>query len=402
MGHHRLLTHETALGREFSCYLPTEIVYGIGVVNTLGKRVRNLGKRALVVTGCSTMRRLGILGQVLRILGNEGVQAIVFDRVESDPSTETVNQGVVVCEKGSAEFVVGLGGGSAIDAAKGIAVGVSHSSDDVWNFIIGGSPGSEVVGPETLPIIAIPTTSGTGTEVTMGAVLRHQGRKAKECIGSRYIAPVLALVDPSLTRSMPPSLTGATGLDALTQCIEAYVSSRSNAISDALALHGIRLIGSHLVRAVKDGEDLEARAAMALGATLSGMALSQAGVGAAHAISMVLGGRYGVQHGVGVSMFLAGTMKLNAAVRPDKYAQVAEALGESVGTLSLEEAAALAVSDIRSLVADVNLVVSLSEFGVPWEDLREVAEAAVRHPDMAPNPAKLTTDDVQGLLEAAY
>jgi len=402
MGYDGPLALGATLGKEFSYYLPTEVVYGTGVVDRLGKRVCNLGKRALVVTGRSTMRRLAILDRVVGTLTDDGIQVSVFDQVESDPSTETVDRGAMVCRKHKAEFVIGLGGGSAIDAAKGIAVAASNGGHGVWDFIIGGSPGSEVLGPGTLPIVAIPTTSGTGTEVTTGAVLRHRGLGAKECIGSRHIAPVLALVDPCLARSMPPSLTGATGLDALAQCIEACASSRSNAISDTLALRGVGLIASHLVRAVKDGDDLAARAGMALGATLSGMALCQAGVGAAHAISMVLGGRYGVQHGIGVGMFLAGTMRMNAAASPHKYVQVAAALGESVAALPTEEAAGLAVSSIQSLVAEVGLSVHLSELGVPREELREVAEAAVRHPDMASNPVSLTVEDVEELLEAAY
>jgi alcohol dehydrogenase class IV len=200
---------------------------------------------------------------------------------------------------------------------------------------------------------------------------------------------------------MPVSLTAATGLDALTQCIEAYVSQRANAVSDALALQGMALISRHLRRVVADGDDLEARCAMSLGAMLSGMALSQAGVGAAHAISMVLGGRYGVQHGIGVSLFLAGTIALNARAAPAKYLEVARALGAEVHGLSPADGGEMAIGAVHALVTDVGLDTRLDDLGVPREEYPEIARAAASHPDMGPNPARLTPRDIEDLLKRA-
>jgi len=386
------------LGSEFSFHLPTRIVFGSGTLQNIGKQTRRLGSKAFLVTAKDTMREMGILDQVVQNLREEGVVFEIYEDVEPDPSTDTINQGAAVLRSFKADLVLGLGGGSAIDAAKGMAVAATHPCEDIWDYIIGGNPGSEAIGPETLPILAIPTTSGTGTETTMGSVIRNLSLGSKECLGSEYIAPALAIVDPDLSRSMPQDLTAATGLDALTQCIEAFVSVRSNPLSDALALHGIRLISKYLRVAVHHGDNLEARSALSLGAMISGMALSQAGVGAAHAISMVLGGRYGVQHGLGVSLFLADTIQFNAQSSPEKYALVAEAMGESIEGCTPGEAAELAVSAIHSLVHDVGLGGKLRDFAIPLSDLQEVSEAIVRHPDMGPNPAKLSANDVYQML----
>lgn len=380
----------------FEFYAPTQVIFGVGKLGELGEVVQRYGKRALLVA-LADMRRFDFLDRIEKELQAVSVDVVLYDGVEPNPTAQAVDKGGEVARREDVNVVIGLGGGSAIDAAKGIAVMASHEANSVWEFVTG----TEVATAKTLPIVTIPTTAGTGSEVSRGAVFSNPALLQKDSFGSDYIFPRVAIVDPSLTVTLPPGLTAATGLDALAHAIEGYVSIRANPLGDTLALTAMRLIAKSLRLAVADGESMEARSDMAFAAMLGGLVLSQAGVGAAHALGMILGGRYGTPHGVAVGILLAAVIEQNWQANPAKFAEIARALDQEIDSLPEFEAAERSITAVRDLVADVGLISSLRHFDISARDVPKLAEEARQHPDMAANPRDLTLDEVVWIYEQA-
>lgn len=380
----------------FSYHAPTKILFGEGVADQLGGLIRDYGRKVVVVAG-KTAGKVGILQRILDNLTAAGLQPAVFDNIAPNPTKDSVDAGAEFARQQQAEVIIGLGGGSAIDAAKGIAL-TAVCGGTIWDYVIGGKKAGALDKASALPIVAVPTTAGTGSEVTLGAVISNKQTLTKEVVVSPGIFPRAAVVDPGLTVSMSPVLTAQTGLDALAQAIEGFVSAIANPVADALALRSMALIGAGLRAAVADGHDLQARSKMSLGATLSGLVIAQAGVGAAHALSLPLSARFGVSHGLAVAMLLAEVMEVNLTANPDKFAQIASALGGEVRDLSPEQSAAAAVRMVRQLVNDVGITQRLTDIGVVRQDLRQLAVEA-RNPDLNCNPRKLTESDLYHIYQ---
>jgi alcohol dehydrogenase class IV len=383
--------------RTHALSLPGSLTFGVGTVETVAERVREFGKRKILIITDKGVVGAGLLEKVLTPLEQAGMQAYIFDQIEPNPRDHTVNKALEFAKKRECELIIGLGGGSPIDAAK--AVGVLMTNPEPLQDYLRGTA---VKNPPT-PLIAIPTTSGTGSEVTQFSVVTDTERSFKAGMGSPLLIPKVAIVDPSLMESMPSSLAAATGMDALTHAVEAFVSMNSQPFSDALALHAIRLIGTFLRPSVANGSDREARTQMAMASTLAGVAFSNAGVGLVHAMAHPLGGRFDVPHGVANAILLPSVMRFNLIARLEKFAHVAQALGEKVEGLSALDAGKKAVEAVSQLNADIGIPARLSEVNVKAEGLSQAAADAMNMKRaMGCNPRAVKQEEVEKLFREAF
>jgi alcohol dehydrogenase class IV len=382
--------------KTYAIFLPSNLIFVVGTVEKVGEKTKELGKsRALIITDKGIVGA-GLLERVLTPLEQAGVQAHIFDQIEPNPRDHTVVKAFEFGKKKKCELIIGLGGGSPIDAAK--AVGVLMSNPGPLQDYLRGT----AVKNPLPPLIAIPTTAGTGSEVTQFSVVTDTERSFKTGIGSPLLMPKVAIVDPSLMESMPPSLAAATGMDALTHAIEAFVSVNSQPFSDAMALHAIRLIGAYLRPSVANGSDQEARSQMAIASTLAGVAFSNAGVGLVHAMSHPLGGRFDVPHGVANAILLPFVMQFNLIARLERFGQVAQALGEKVEGLSTVGAGKKAVEAVRQLSADIGIPGHLSGVGVKAEGLPLVAADALNMKRaISCNPRVVKQEEIEKLYREA-
>ena len=380
----------------FELRFPTKIVFGRDSVDQIGVEAHKYGDRALLVTGRSAMREAGVTDRVTDLLKASGFREVhLYDQVEHDPSTETVDRGTETAREGQDDVVIGIGGGSALDAAKAIACMVKNEGP-----VAEYQSGREIERPG-IPFIALPTTAGTGAEITKNAVLTNKGRKLKQSIRSPFMIAQVAIVDPMLTVTMPPRVTAATGMDALTQAIEAYVTLASNPVTDALALRSITLISQSLVRAFTDGSDVEARENVALGSLMGGMAFANSSLGAVHGLAHPIGALFDVPHGVICALLLPYVMEYNLPVRTVKYAQIAEAMKQDISkAVSVEDAARMAVRAIRDMISQLQLPQRLQDVGINQDDVAGIASAA-RGSSLNNNPRPTTPASLQELLSGA-
>ncbi|MFC1717298.1 iron-containing alcohol dehydrogenase family protein [Candidatus Poribacteria bacterium] len=380
----------------FEMRFPTKIVFGQNCVDQIGAEACEYGDRALLVTGRSAMRKAGVVDKITDLLkASEFKEVHVYDQVEHDPSTETVDRGAELAREGGDDVVIGIGGGSALDAAKAIACMVKNEVS-VAEYQLG----REIEQPG-LPFIAIPTTAGTGAEITKNAVLTNKEKEIKQSVRSPLMIAKVAIVDPLLTVTMPPDVTAATGMDALTQAIESYVTLASNPISDTLALRAISLISQNLARAFTDGGDIDAREGMALGSLMSALAFANSSLGAVHGLAHPMGGLFDVPHGVSCALLLPYIMEYNLPVRITKYAQIAEAMGQNISEArSEEDAARMAVMAARELISLLQLPQHLRDVGIFQYDIITIAGAA-RGSSLNNNPRSTTPASLQEILSAA-
>ena len=372
----------------FELRFPTKIVFGNSSADQVGDEARQYGDRALLVTGRSAMREAGITGRIEELLRASGFRDIyIYDQVEHDPSTKTVDRGTELAREGRVDVVIGIGGGSALDAAKAIACMVKNEGS-VEEYQVG----RKIENPG-VPFIALPTTAGTGAEITKNAVLTNKAEELKQSVRSPFMIAKIAIVDPILTVSMPPGVTAATGMDALTQAIEAYVTLASNPLTDTLALRSISLISHNLVRAFTDGNDLEARESVALGSLMGGMAFANSSLGAVHGLAHPAGAFFDVPHGVICALLLPHVMEYNLSVRDTKYAQIAEAMGQDAH-------ARMAVDAVRNLISRLQLPQRLRDIGISREGLGKIAGAA-HGSSLNNNPRSTTPESLEQILSAA-
>ncbi|NLN17293.1 MAG: iron-containing alcohol dehydrogenase [Firmicutes bacterium] len=334
-----------------------KVIVGRGALAQAGPEAAALGKgKALVVTD-GTMVDLGLADKLVENLAANGVQADVFPDVEPEPSMGTAIRCAARLGEGGYDLVVGLGGGSCLDVAKAGAAAMD-APESLPNYL-----GTNKVPGRSIGLFLIPTTAGTGTEVTPNAIVLDTDKEEKQGIVSPYLYADVSLVDPELTVSKPPAVTAATGMDALTHAIEAFVSKNASPMTDLLALEAVSLIGANLRRAVADGSDIEAREQMMFGSMLAGMAFANAGLGAVHAIAMAMGG-FGVTHGRANALMLPYVMRFNRESNPEKFARLAVAMGLDLQGLSVDEAGEQAVEAVARLGKDVGCPQTLPEVGI--------------------------------------
>lgn len=375
----------------------TRTVFGAGTLKEVGPISRSFGQRALLVTGQNPARA----SRLLALLAEQGVEVYTFS-VSGEPDVNIVEQGVSRAKQADCTLVISFGGGSAIDAGKAIAAMLANEGQLLDYLEIIGR--GKALAKPSAPFIAIPTTAGTGSEVTRNSVLASPEHRVKVSLRSPLMLARVALVDPELTYDLPPALTASTGLDALTQLIEPYVSSRSNPITDALCREGMPRAAGALRQAFEKGSDTAAREDMAVASLFGGFALANAGLGAVHGFAGPIGGMFPAPHGAVCAALLPDVMEINlAAIRARavgseaarKYTETARMLtGES------KAAAADGITWVRQLVKDLRIP-SLRAYGVGQADVAELVQKAAKASSMKANPITLTPEELREALERA-
>ena len=375
---------------EYSFYTPTRIIFGEGTLKRVGEEARKFGQKALVVTGKASSRKSGSLDEVANSLISNDVRVELFNRVEPDPSVETVEEGAKFAQNCAVDVVIGLGGGSAMDAAKAIALLMTNKGKISDYF------GMDRVKVAALPVIAIPTTAGTGSEVTKYAVVTEVQKKLKQLIGSNHISPKLAILDPFTTMTMPRSVTAHTGMDALSHAIECYVCMQANPVSDILALEAIRLISQALPVAVSEPQNIEIRGKMLFASLIAGIALSSSGAGIIHGMGYSITLFYNAPHGLANALLMPQVMEFNSVANPFKYKKIAEAMGKNVEGLSDKEAAKLSAVAVRELSEKIGIPRGLKEIGVKEEALPGFAETVSKNERILTlNPRRPTIKEIE-------
>jgi len=379
---------------DFTFFCPTKIIFGSGSLKNVGNSAAALGDKALIVCGRKEQEKLRNLNLLQEKLHENSVQTFLFKRRGKEPIIEDVDEGVEYAIKVNASIVISLGGGSSIDLGKAIS-GIVTNGGTAMDYIEGIGYGKMMDKP-SLPFIAIPTTAGTGSEVTKNAVITSERHKVKKSIRSECLYPDYALIDPELTITLPPEVTAFSGMDALTQLIEAYVSKKSQPVTSALALYGIKLAGRSLEKVFKNGSDLSHRENMSLAGMLSGIALANAGLGAVHGLSASMGALYNVPHGLICGILLPGIMALNKKYALKDYSEIGEALsGERFQ--SMEEGAEAGIQFIRRLKKELKIDDTISKFGVAREDIPKIIHSASSS-SMSGNPGELSETELEKMM----
>jgi len=379
-------------------YLPTKVVFGSGSLDSLGVEIRPLGGPILLVTGKRALRESGILDKVWRILKRESIVSFLYDEVPSEPDTEMVDRGLVFAREKRCKVVVGIGGGSAMDVGKAIAgLALQKDFNSVAKYLEG--EGTKKLDSYGLPFVAVPTTAGTGAEVTRNSVIINRQTGTKRSFRSNYLFARMAIIDPTLTLNLPREITASSGIDTLSHLIEGYVSQKANPLTDILAIKGISLVGEALIPAYDNGSDLEARQKMCLASFLGGIILTNSGLGIAHGVSPFLGALYGVPHGVANGILLSHVVEFNLSSAVQKFRSISTALGEDIEGLTEEESARRTIAAVERIVRKLRIPQSLSEFGVKLEDLPELAKKSLTSNSTRANPRQVNYDDLLSLLK---
>jgi len=374
------------------------ILMGPGCSAQIGLEAKALkGKKVLIVTDPGIVRA-GLLKPVEESLQQAGFPCSVFDRVEPDPRIEVAEECYQKARQEETDCIIGLGGGSSLDIAKVVAVRLTNPGriDDIFGIDLIPNPG--------VPLILVPTTAGTGSEVTPIAILSDTREKLKKGIVSSHLLPSAALLDPLLTVGLPPAVTAFTGMDALIHAIEAYTSVNANSLTDHLAFRAIELTAGNLLTAYARGEDLEARSKMLEGSLLAGMAFANAGVTAVHAFAYPLGGEFHhIPHGLANSVMLPHVLRFNMLGNLPKFAAVAAALGLAVDDLTDRQAAEAGLEVIEELMVDLNLPLRLRDLNVPEEAVGGMAQGVMKVTRLlANNPRRITLEDAERIYRNAW
>jgi len=376
--------------------IPTDVHFGCGVVRSLPDRLRALGSARPFLVTDPGLRAAGVVERVESLLKTAGMPAAVFDGVKPDSGSALIGAAAAQLRAHQADAVVGLGGGSSLDTAKAVAA-MATNPGSILDYA-----GLHQIVHRPLPTVAIPTTAGTGSEVTLWSVFTDDTRQVKSAAGSFLLYPSVALCDPELTLDLPPALTAATGMDALGHAIECYTNDACQPISAALAREAIELIGRHLRAAVSDGRGRAARYAMMLASTMAGMAMNPTRLGLAHALAMPLGSwALRIPHGCAIAITLPAVMEFNHLAQPERFAEVARALGEPVDQLSAHEAAACSFAVVRRLARDAGIPAGLGALGLREEHIDAVAAEAIKSGNVAVNPRRASVEDLRCILREA-
>nr|WP_320193296.1 iron-containing alcohol dehydrogenase [uncultured Desulfobacter sp.] len=373
----------------FGFYIPTVTLMGVGAHKQICAQMKSLGVSKPFIVADKGITAAGITAQICDLLkADMGAEAVVYDDTVPNPTDKNVAEGLALYQKSGCDMIITLGGGSSHDCGKGIGL-VATNGGTIHDY-----EGVDKSTQAMPPFIAINTTAGTASEMTRFCIITDTSRKVKMAIVDWRVTPAIAINDPLLMMGMPSFLTAATGMDALTHSVEAYVSTIATPITDACAIKSIELIAEYLRPAVANGEDIVARDKMAYAEYLAGMAFNNASLGHVHAMAHQLGGFYDLPHGVCNAILLPHVSRFNLISKLDRYADVAVALGENIEGLSAREAAERALTAIQTLSADVGIPSDLTQLGVKKEDLKIMAENAQKDACGATNPRRPTLDDV--------
>ena len=379
-----------AVGEQvFGFFIPTVTLMGVGAHKEVGKQVKVLGGKKPFICTDKGITKAGITQKIADLVKQDaGVDCVVFDQTVPNPTDTNVHDGLKIFQEKKCDLIISLGGGSSHDCAKGIGI-VSTNGGHIRDY-----EGVDKSTKPMPPFIAINTTAGTASEMTRFCIITNTSNHVKMAIVDWRVTPNMAINDPLLMAGMPPALTAATGMDALTHAVEAYVSIIATPVTDACALQAIQLIATNLRAAVANGADMVARDNMAYAEYLAGMAFNNASLGHVHAMAHQLGGFYDLPHGVCNAILLPHVEKFNLIAKVDRFVDIAEAMGENVDGLSPRAAADKALEAIKKLSSDVGIPSGLKELGVKEKDLKTMAENAQKDACGLTNPRCPTLDDV--------
>ncbi len=378
--------------------LPTAIKHGIGSIEHIGEEVKNLGVTKVLLVTDPGIYQAGVTAPVEKYLKEAGVEIVLFNKVEPNPPVRLISEGSKTYKEENCNGLVAVGGGSSMDTAKGIGVEVTHEGS-VLDYE--AAEGKKPLANRIPPLTTIPTTAGTGSEVTQWAVITDEEREFKFNTGGPLIAAHLTIIDPELHVSMPPHVTAMTGIDALAHAIECYTMHYAQPITDAVALLAIEYVGKYIRRAYADGGDIEARYGMAQAAMLAGLSYGSESAGAAHAMSQTLGGIIPVAHGQCVATMMGPVMEYNWKGHPDKFARIAQALGVNTFNMTTEEAAKAAVYEMYKLADDLDIP-NLEEQGVSPDMIDRLAKEAMKDPQTIGNPRDLKEKDYVWIYKRCF
>jgi alcohol dehydrogenase len=388
----------------YEYYNPVKILSGRQALDNIPYELENLGCRRPIIITDKGIVEAGLVKTVLNAwAGSDLVVGALYDETPPDSSNVVVNQVAEIYRRNNCDSIVAVGGGSVLDTAKGVNIVITEETDDLMRFI-----GAERLRKKMRPFIAVPTTSGTGSEVTMVAVIANLEKKCKMAFTSYMLFPDVAVLDPRMTMTVPPHITAATGMDALTHAVEAYSCLQKNPLSDGYAVKAVDLIRQYLVRTVQNGKDEEARMAMANASLLAGCAFSNSMVGIVHSIGHACGGVCGVPHGVAMAILLPWGMEYNMKECAGYYAELLLALAgpEAYAQTAAEKRAGQSVAAVRQLNKTLNqlcgMPITLKDAGVKREQLPDIAKTAQGDGSLIFNRAEADFQDIMGILEAAY
>jgi len=374
--------------------VPTDINFGHGVLATLPEKIRSLGADRVFLVTDAGIRGAGILQRVLDLLSSAQIGCEVYDEVKQDSGSKLIAEAAERLRRSKAEVVVGIGGGSSLDTAKAVATLLTNPGS-ILDYT-----GLHKVKNRLSPVIAIPTTAGTGSEVSLWSVFTNDDTGLKVAVGSIHLYPMIALCDPELTLELPPLITAATGMDALAHGIECYTNNACQPISAALAWNAIQLIGSHLRNAVLNGANRDSRYAMLLASTMAGIAMNPTRLGLAHALAMPLGSwDLRIPHGIAIAVTLPRVMKFNWVSAPDRFAAVARALGQPVNQLPVANAAQCGVAAVEKLANDIHIPKGLGEYGLRSSHIPRVIDEAMKSGNVVVSPRPTSKEQLTAVLE---
>lgn len=385
--------------KEFNYFQPTEIRFGSGRLSEVGQAVSRWGKRCLLVSVPEFPDFSPLYARVQDLLQAAGLAVAHFDGVIPNPTTEVITAGARLAKEHRADVVLGLGGGSSMDAAKAIAVEATHPGT-AWDYLFFRE---KQPSEKTLPVVTVTTTSGTGSQVTQVAVVTNPAEKNKSALYNSILYPKVSIVDPELIRTAPPSVTASTGFDVFAHAFESYINPSGSPYTDLMVLEAIRLVIRYLPKAVADGNDLEARSRMAWADTLAGLCIANSGVTLPHGIGMAMGGLYPhVAHGRALAAVYPAMMRFSYQAAEPEFAAVARILDPSLRPLRDSEAARRSGEAVDRFLKDINLWTRLEDLGIPEGEVRKLAEASLILPDYRNHPRVADVDEVFDLLNKSY
>ena len=385
--------------RSFNFYQPTRIVFGWGRVNEIGKTISRNGKRCLLVTVKSFPALQPLFDKVKNLCNNAGVEVFHFDGVIPSPTIDNVNQGAEIAKENKVDIVLGVGGGSSMDTAKAISVGATHGGE-AWDYRLGQK---RIDSKKLLPIIAIPTTAGTGSEVTTMSVIKDSKSKFKSALADWHLCPRVSIVDPELTLTVPPHITASTGFDTFCHSFESFLHKRASNFIDILCLGAIKKVIRYLPIAVNDGTNREAREALSWASTLGGMCITNAGTTLPHGIAMAIGGHASnIMHGEALAIVYSEINRWTWKQATLKYAKIAKLFNPNLEQESNEVAAERLCDEIDLFLKKIGLWINLKDKNVSESELKAIAEDSMKLRNYIVHPKVATLEDIYELIKRSY
>jgi len=392
------------LNSTFQFNFPVQVIFGNGELSRLPEVVRKLGERVLVVT-TKEIGEIGITAKAQGYLEQTGLSVMIYDNVKPDPMSTAIDQADLTVREFSPQVLIGLGGGSAMDFAKALAVSLTHRGP-IWDYVNLSNRPPKPVTSDTLPIVSIPTTAGTGSEVTPYSVLINPETSQKATMKSPFIFSRTAIIDPELTRTMPPSLTAATGVDAFVHALESFINVKfSSPFSELMASEAMRIIPSQLPRALKNPDDLEARDQLAWASMLAGIAISHSGTTVIHALAQPLSARTGLPHSLTVAIFTPPIVRYTFQQAAPRFARIAEFIDpDVVKNLTTEEKARKSAELIEQFLGNVGMLHKISEYEIGEEVIEELVGDATTYMarPLDQHPVRFGEKEIRRICQEAY